>query len=272
LELLDASIGNTQYLSLNTTAAAATSTARWNNTSPTSTVFTVATTGSVNDPSNTYVAYCWAEIAGFSRFGSYTGNGSTDGPFVFTGFRPKFFLVKRTDTVESWNIVDTSRNEFNQAGANLYPNLSNAESTNNSCDILSNGIKLRNTWAGAWNGDIKNPKALEDKLETKQDGSPLYKQVYDKATESMVDTTEQVVTKGLKSNFIAQVTDTAGKLLAQTDWYVVRKLERNVDIPAKIVTKRAAIVTEANRLETAITNATSVEALIEVLNAQNWGE
>jgi hypothetical protein len=123
-----------------------------------------------------------------------------------------------------------------------------------------------------WNGDIKNPKALEDKLETKQDGSPLYKQVYDKATESMVDTTEQVVTKGLKSNFIAQVKDTAGKLLAQTDWYVVRKLERNVDIPAKIVTKRAAIVTEANRLETAITNATSVEALIEVLNAQNWGE
>jgi hypothetical protein len=123
-----------------------------------------------------------------------------------------------------------------------------------------------------WNGDIKNPKALEDKLETKQDGSPLYKQVYDKATESMVDTTEQVVTKGLKSNFIAQVKDTAGKLLAQTDWYVVRKLERNVDIPAKIVTKRAAIVTEANRLETAITNATSVEALIEVLNAQNWSE
>jgi hypothetical protein len=123
-----------------------------------------------------------------------------------------------------------------------------------------------------WNGDIKNPKALEDKLETKQDGSPLYKQVYNKATESMVDTTEQVVTKGLKSNFIAQVKDTAGKLLAQTDWYVVRKLERNVDIPAKVVTKRAAIVTEANRLETAITNATSVEALIEVLNAQNWGE
>jgi len=123
-----------------------------------------------------------------------------------------------------------------------------------------------------WNGDIKNPKELEDKFEVKKDGSPLYKQVYDKTTESMVDTTEQVVTKGLKSNFITQVKDTAGKLLAQTDWYVVRKLERNVDIPAKIVTKRAAIVTEANRLETAITNATSVEALIEVLNAQNWGE
>jgi hypothetical protein len=123
-----------------------------------------------------------------------------------------------------------------------------------------------------WDGDINNPKALEDKLETKEDGSPLYKQVYDKATESMVDTTEQVVTKGLKSNFISQVKQTAGSLLEQTDWYVVRKAERNVDIPANIVTKRATIVTEADRLETAISNVTTVEALIEVLNAQNWGE
>jgi hypothetical protein len=124
--------------------------------------------------------------------------------------------------------------------------------------------------------DTNLPKALEDKLETKEDGSPLYKQVYDKTANdgkgAMVDTTEQVVTKGLKSQFVAQVKDTAGKLLAQTDWYVVRKAERNVDIPADVVTKRAAIVTEADRLETAITNAANVEALIEVLNAQNWGE
>lgn len=121
-----------------------------------------------------------------------------------------------------------------------------------------------------WDTDL--PKALEDKLEVKEDGNPLYKQVYDKTTESMVDTTEQVVTKGLKSQFVAQVKDTAGKLLAQTDWYVVRKAERNVDIPANIVTKRAAIVTEADRLETAIAGVTTVEALIEVLNAQNWSE
>ena len=123
-----------------------------------------------------------------------------------------------------------------------------------------------------WNGEINNPKALEDKLEVKEDGTPIYKQVYDKVTKSMVDTTEQVVTKGLKSNFIAQVKQTAGSLLAQTDWYVVRKAERNVDIPASIVTKRATVVTEADRLETAISNVTTVEALIEVLNAQNWGE
>jgi len=103
-----------------------------------------------------------------------------------------------------------------------------------------------------WDGNINNPKALADVTET-VDG-------------------KEYVTKGLKSNFIAQTKQTAGSLLANTDWYVVRKAERNVDIPANVVTKRAAIVTEADRLETAIINAANVEALIEVLNAQNWSE
>jgi len=123
-----------------------------------------------------------------------------------------------------------------------------------------------------WDGDVNNPKALEDKLEVKEDGSPLYKQVYDKTTESMVDTTEQVVTKGLKSNFIAQVKDTAGKLLNATDWYVIRKAERSIDIPSDIVLKRTQIITESNRLETDIQASTTVEALIEVLNAQDWNK
>jgi hypothetical protein len=121
-----------------------------------------------------------------------------------------------------------------------------------------------------WDGNINNPKALEDKLETKEDGTPLYKQVYDKATESMVDTTEQVVTKGLKSQFVAQVKDTAGKLLNATDWYVIRKAERAIDIPSEVALKRTQIITESNRLETDIQASTTVEALIEVLNAQNW--
>ncbi len=121
-----------------------------------------------------------------------------------------------------------------------------------------------------WDTDL--PKALEDKLEVKENGTPLYKQVYDKATESMIDTTEQVVTKGLKSNFIAQVKDTANKLLANTDWYVIRKAERSVDIPSEIALKRTQIVAEANRLETDIQASTTVEGLIEVLNAQNWGK
>jgi len=121
-----------------------------------------------------------------------------------------------------------------------------------------------------WDYDL--PKTLEDKAEVKEDGTPLYKQVYDKATESMVDTTEQVITKGLKSNFIAQVKDTAGKLLSQTDWYVIRKAERNVDIPSDVVTKRANIIAESDRLEVAIVGVTTVEQLIEVLNNQNWSE
>ena len=119
-----------------------------------------------------------------------------------------------------------------------------------------------------WDTDL--PKALEDKLEVKEDGSPLYKQVYDKATESMVDTTEQVVTKGLKSQFVAQVKDTAGKLLNATDWYVIRKAERAIEIPAEVALKRTQIVTESNRLEIDINGATTVEELITVLNNQNW--
>ena len=121
-----------------------------------------------------------------------------------------------------------------------------------------------------WDTDL--PKALEDKLETKENGSPLYKQVYDKATESMVDTTEQVVTKGLKSQYVAQVKDTAGKLLNATDWYVIRKAERNVEVPSEVSLKRTQVVAEANRLEVGIKASTTVEGLIEVLNAQNWGE
>ena len=98
-----------------------------------------------------------------------------------------------------------------------------------------------------WNGDINNPKALDDKDE--ENGS---------------------VTKGLKSNFIAQIKDTTNKLLAQSDWYVIRKLERNIDIPTDIQDKRSAIITESNRLETAINAVADVAELIEVLNTQNF--
>ena len=97
--------------------------------------------------------------------------------------------------------------------------------------------------------DTNLPKALEDKLE--EDGS---------------------TTKGLKTQYVAQVKDTAGKMLNATDWYVIRKAERNVDMPSGVVAKRAVIVAEANRLETAVNGASTVEALIEVLNAQNWGD
>ena len=126
-----------------------------------------------------------------------------------------------------------------------------------------------------WNGDINNPKALNDKEESDADGNPLYVQVLDNTDPEnpvMVDSEERLVTKGLKSNMIAQVKDTAGKLLASTDWYVTRKVERNVDIPTDVASKRTAIVAESDRLETAIASASSVEALIGVMNSQNWGE
>jgi hypothetical protein len=136
------SIGIGNYLELNTTAASQASSTIWNNTLPTSTVFSMGTawTSTVN-----MVAYCFAPIAGYSAFGSYTGNGSTDGPFVFTGFRPRFILYKRTDTTASWAIWDTSRNTYNVVNNYLLANSSNAEGVLDSLDILSNGFKLRTT-------------------------------------------------------------------------------------------------------------------------------
>ncbi len=114
------------------------------------------------------------------------------------------------------------------------------------------------------------PKELEDRLEVKEDGTPLYVQTYNAQTQQMEDTTEQVVTKGLKSQYVAQTKQSAGLLLAATDWMVIRKVERNVDVPAATQTYRAAVVAECARLETAISGAASVEALIAVVNAQNW--
>jgi len=121
-----------------------------------------------------------------------------------------------------------------------------------------------------WNGDINNPKALEDREEVDEEGNPLYVQEWDAEAEVMTNTNERLVTKGLKSNWIAQVKATAGGLLAGTDWMVIRKAERDVAIDADVVTKRAAILAEANRLEPAIAACTTVEELIAVVSAQNW--
>ena len=110
-----------------------------------------------------------------------------------------------------------------------------------------------------WAKDL--PKALEDKEESDVDGNPLYVQVYDPLTESMVNTTKRLVTKGLKSQFIAQVKQTAGSILAQTDWMIIRKTERDVAIPADVVAYRASVVAKADELESAISAVTTVEQL-----------
>jgi hypothetical protein len=118
----------------------------------------------------------------------------------------------------------------------------------------------------------KNPKLLDDKEESDEDGNPLYVKVLGEVDgePTMIDSTKRLVTKGLKSQWIAQVKDTAGKLLAQSDWMVVRKAERDVAIPADVVTKRAAIVSECDRLETAISACKTVPALIDVVSSQKW--
>ena len=123
-----------------------------------------------------------------------------------------------------------------------------------------------------WNGDPDIPKALEDVNETDADGNPLYVQVWNAETEEMENSSERLVTRGLKYTWILQVKDTAGKMLAQTDWMVTRKYERDVDIPADVVTKRAAIVAECTRLETAITAAADMDAFIAVVQDQRWPE
>ena len=115
-----------------------------------------------------------------------------------------------------------------------------------------------------WDGNINNPKALEDKLEVDQNGNPMFVKVLGTVDgkPAMVDSTERLVTKGLKSNFISQIKYTAGTILAQTDWMVIRKAERNVDIPTAVATYRASVVTKATELEASITAVTTVEQLI----------
>ena len=139
-------LGATQVSFLSSNIASAANT-YLNNTTPSSSVITLGSVTNNNDATGTYVAYCWSEIAGFSKMGSYTGNGSTDGPFVYTGFRPKFILTKRTDATSDWWIQDTSRATYNASNAILFPNLANAEYTTAGVefDILSNGFKPRNT-------------------------------------------------------------------------------------------------------------------------------
>jgi hypothetical protein len=139
----------TDYLELNGTIGAVDYATHFNDTEPTSTVFTVGTDGAVNGDGVTNVMYCFTEIKGYSKFGSYTGNGAQDGTFVYTGFKPAWILIKRTDTNgKNWYIADSTRSPSNITKAFLSPNLNSAEDTSGDAtdayfDILSNGFKLR---------------------------------------------------------------------------------------------------------------------------------
>jgi len=133
----------TEKLKLNDTEAASSSSDQIIGGS--STTFTIGTDSNVNGSGTTYIAYCWNEVEGFSKFGSYTGNGSTDGPFVWCGFKPAFVLVKPTGSTGQWSLFDNKREGYNVDNDVLVPNTTAAETTTDYLDLLSNGFKARTT-------------------------------------------------------------------------------------------------------------------------------
>jgi hypothetical protein len=136
-----------------TTDGIVTSSTIWGAALPTSTVFGITSDNGV-PANNNCIAYCWAPIAGYSAFGSYTGNGSTDGPFVYLGFRPRWILFKRSDSGSHWVVYDTARDTFNALDKELAPNNSNAEQgtvSSEAFDLLSNGFKIRSVLNGEFN-------------------------------------------------------------------------------------------------------------------------
>ena len=133
----------TDYLVLDSTDATADSVDQWNDTAPTSSVFTVGTSDQTNENTDSFIAYLFSEKQGFSKFGTYEGNGNADGTFVYTGFRPAFVMTKSVDSTSDWHIFDDQRLGYNVDNNTLAANLSDAEATTDMIDILSNGFKLR---------------------------------------------------------------------------------------------------------------------------------
>jgi hypothetical protein len=144
----------TDYMYLNDTAAAADYNEIWNDTAPTTSVFSVGTDNGVNQSGEKYIAYIFAEKKGYSKFGSYTGNGNNDGTFVYTGFKPAFVMNKLSSGADNWLISDNKRLGYNEKNQQLFPNLSNAEQTNVRYDLYSNGFKVVNN-----NGEINTSGA-----------------------------------------------------------------------------------------------------------------
>ena len=139
-------LGKDKWLKLNTSDASATDTVMWNDTTPTSSVFSVGTYTNSNGNTNGMLAYCFSEKQGYSKFGSYEGNGNADGPFIYTGFKPAFVMCKSIDTTSNWNIFDNKRSTFNDVDDYIKANANAAEDTGSSdiqMDFLSNGFKIK---------------------------------------------------------------------------------------------------------------------------------
>jgi hypothetical protein len=145
---LFSSFAATQFIRINEADALATSvdgTGAWNSTAPTSSVFSIGTAVGTGGSTATMIAYCFAAIKGYSKFGSYTGNGSTDGTFVYTGFKPAFVMVKSTSAAGTWCMLDNKRSSFNEANKIINAEDSAAEFTAAGIDFTSNGFKHRNS-------------------------------------------------------------------------------------------------------------------------------
>lgn len=144
--------GGTKSLYLNLTNAASTDSTIWNNTAPTSSVFTIGNDSGVNTNTNNYIAYCFHSVEGYSKIGSGTGTGASSSNFIHTGFRPAFVMIKRTDSTDSWVIFDNERPSYNVTPNRLFPDLSSSESTSssNQIDMVSNGFVARGT-SMTWN-------------------------------------------------------------------------------------------------------------------------
>ena len=138
----------TKYMRMETTGTLGSGAAFWNDTAPTSTVFSVGN-GTGTNYNGAMIAYCFAEKQGFSKIASYTGNGNADGTFIYTGFKPAFVFVKRTNSSENWTIMDSARDPVNAAVNKLHPNTNGGTDAGETIDILSNGFKNRTTNAGA---------------------------------------------------------------------------------------------------------------------------
>ena len=146
-------LGETFGMILNDSSVKDDDNTAWNDTAPTSSVFSVGTSANTNGSGSTFIAYCFAEKKGYSKFGSFTGNSNADGTFVFCGFRPAWILVRNVEISEGfWVINDNKRNTFNPNSNTLVAQNNNSEDAGTDrTDFLSNGFKLRTT-SGSWNG------------------------------------------------------------------------------------------------------------------------
>tara|TARA_R110001592_G_scaffold356377_1_gene658157 strand:+ start:35 stop:1090 length:1056 start_codon:yes stop_codon:yes gene_type:complete len=139
-------IGNTKAVFLNSTDAQDTDATYWNSTSPTSSVLSLGTRSEMNHSGENFIAYCFAPKQGYSKFGSYAGNGNADGPFTYTGFKPAFVMIKNTSSGSTkWTMCDNKRDGFNDNNHRLFANTDDAESTSNPWEMYSNGFKMTTT-------------------------------------------------------------------------------------------------------------------------------